>query len=64
MPGFMSTRRTTRPLIDRAQGHGRARRHVVYLIIGDNGASARRATLQGAFNEMANFNGMADIETP
>jgi arylsulfatase A-like enzyme len=36
---------------------------VVYLIIGDNGASAE-GTLQGAFNEMANFNGMADIETP
>ncbi|MET0898460.1 MAG: arylsulfatase [Mycobacterium sp.] len=36
---------------------------LVYLIIGDNGASAE-GTLQGAFNEMANFNGMADIETP
>jgi len=36
---------------------------LVYLIIGDNGASAE-GTLQGAFNEMANFNGMADLETP
>jgi arylsulfatase A-like enzyme len=36
---------------------------LVYLIIGDNGASAE-GTLQGCFNEMANFNGMADIETP
>jgi arylsulfatase len=36
---------------------------LIYLIIGDNGASAE-GTLQGAFNEMANFNGMADIETP
>lgn len=36
---------------------------LVYLIIGDNGASAE-GTLQGAFNELANFNGMADIETP
>ncbi len=36
---------------------------LVYLIIGDNGASAE-GTLQGAFNEMANFNGMAGIETP
>jgi arylsulfatase len=36
---------------------------LVYLIIGDNGASAE-GTLQGAFNEMANFNGMAAIETP
>ena len=36
---------------------------LVYVIIGDNGASAE-GTLQGAFNEMANFNGMAAIETP
>lgn len=36
---------------------------LIYLMIGDNGASAE-GTLQGAFNEMANFNGMADIETP
>jgi hypothetical protein len=36
---------------------------LVYVIIGDNGASAE-GTLQGAFNEMANFNGMADLETP
>ena len=36
---------------------------LIYLIIGDNGASAE-GTLQGAFNEMANFNGMPEIETP
>jgi arylsulfatase len=36
---------------------------LIYYIIGDNGASAE-GTLQGAFNEMANFNGMAAIETP
>jgi arylsulfatase len=36
---------------------------LIYLMIGDNGASAE-GTLQGAFNEMANFNGMAGIETP
>ncbi len=36
---------------------------LIYFIIGDNGASAE-GTLQGAFNEMANFNGMAAIETP
>lgn len=36
---------------------------LIYLIIGDNGASAE-GTLQGAFNEMANFNGMAEVETP
>lgn len=36
---------------------------LVYYIIGDNGASAE-GTLHGAFNEMANFNGMAALETP
>ena len=36
---------------------------LVYYIIGDNGASAE-GTLNGAFNEMANFNGMAALETP
>ena len=36
---------------------------LVYVIIGDNGASAE-GTLQGAFNEMAYFNGMAALETP
>ncbi|MGF1470279.1 MAG: arylsulfatase [Rubrobacteraceae bacterium] len=35
---------------------------IVYYIIGDNGASAE-GTLQGAFNEMANFNGMGALET-
>src|SRR5207342_3729889 len=36
---------------------------IVYYIIGDNGASAE-GTLNGAYNEMANFNGMAALETP
>ncbi len=36
---------------------------LIYCIIGDNGASAE-GTLNGAFNEMANFNGMAALETP
>jgi arylsulfatase A-like enzyme len=35
---------------------------LIYYIIGDNGASAE-GTLQGTFNEMLNFNGMAQIET-
>jgi arylsulfatase A-like enzyme len=35
---------------------------LVYYIIGDNGASAE-GTMNGAFNEMANFNGMAALET-
>ena len=36
---------------------------LIYYIIGDNGASAE-GTLNGSFNEMANFNGMAALETP
>jgi arylsulfatase A-like enzyme len=36
---------------------------LVYIIIGDNGASAE-GTLQGSFNEMAYFNGMGALETP
>ena len=35
----------------------------MYYIIGDNGASAE-GTLNGTFNEMINFNGMAAMETP
>jgi arylsulfatase A-like enzyme len=36
---------------------------LVYVIVGDNGASAE-GTLQGAFKEMCNFNGVPDNETP
>ena len=36
---------------------------LIYYLIGDNGASAE-GTMNGAFNEMANFNGMAELETP
>jgi arylsulfatase len=36
---------------------------LVYVMIGDNGASAE-GTVNGAFNEMSNFNGMAALETP
>ncbi len=36
---------------------------LAYYIIGDNGASAE-GTLIGAYNEMANFNGLAALETP
>jgi arylsulfatase len=36
---------------------------LVYYIIGDNGASAE-GTVNGAYNEMANFNGLAPLETP
>ncbi len=36
---------------------------LIYLIIGDNGASAE-GTLHGTFNEMINFNAMAALESP
>ena len=36
---------------------------LIYYITGDNGASAE-GTLNGAYNEMANFNGLAALETP
>lgn len=36
---------------------------LVYYIIGDNGASAE-GTLNGTYNEMLNFNGLASLETP
>ncbi len=36
---------------------------LIFYIIGDNGASAE-GTINGAYNEMANFNGLAGLETP
>jgi arylsulfatase len=50
-------------LIDAIDDLGVLDNTIVYYIIGDNGASAE-GTLNGAFNEMANFNGMAALETP
>ena len=50
-------------LIDALEDMGILDNTLIYLIIGDNGASAE-GTLQGAFNEMANFNGMPELETP
>ena len=50
-------------LIDAIEDLGVLEETIVYYIIGDNGASAE-GTLNGAFNEMANFNGMAALETP
>jgi arylsulfatase len=35
---------------------------LIFYIIGDNGASAE-GTIRGAFNEMSNFNGMAEVES-
>jgi arylsulfatase A-like enzyme len=50
-------------LIDAIDDLGVLEDTIVYYIIGDNGASAE-GTINGAFNEMANFNGMAALETP
>ena len=50
-------------LLDAIEELGTLDDTLIYLIIGDNGASAE-GTLQGSFNEMINFNGMAEIETP
>lgn len=36
---------------------------LIFYIIGDNGASAE-GTLNGTYNEMLNFNGLSEIETP
>jgi arylsulfatase A-like enzyme len=50
-------------LIDALDGLGVLEDTIVYYIVGDNGASAE-GTMNGAFNELANFNGMAALETP
>jgi arylsulfatase A-like enzyme len=50
-------------LIDAIDDLGVLHDTIIYYIIGDNGASAE-GTLNGSFNEMANFNGMAALETP
>jgi arylsulfatase A-like enzyme len=50
-------------VIDAVEDLGVLDNTIIYYIVGDNGASAE-GTLNGAFNEMANFNGMAALETP
>ena len=50
-------------VIDAIEDLGVLDNTLIYYIIGDNGASAE-GTMNGAFNEMANFNGMAALETP
>jgi arylsulfatase len=49
-------------LVDTLSDLGILEDTLIYYIIGDNGASAE-GTVNGACNEMANFNGMADLET-
>jgi arylsulfatase A-like enzyme len=50
-------------IVDAIEDLGVLDNTLIYYIIGDNGASAE-GTMNGAFNEMANFNGMAALETP
>jgi arylsulfatase A-like enzyme len=50
-------------LLDAVEEIGALDNTLVYYIVGDNGASAE-GTINGAFNEMANFNGESAIETP
>jgi arylsulfatase len=50
-------------LVDAIEDLGILDNTLIYYIVGDNGASAE-GTVNGAFNEMANFNGMAALETP
>jgi arylsulfatase A-like enzyme len=50
-------------LLDTIEDLGVLENTLIYYIIGDNGASAE-GTLNGTFNEMINFNGAAEIETP
>ena len=58
--GFMShTDHHVGRLIDAIEELGVMDNTLIYVIIGDNGASAE-GTLQGTFNEMIIFNGMAD----
>jgi arylsulfatase len=49
-------------VIDAIEDLGILDETLIYYIIGDNGASAE-GTIRGAFNEMSNFNGMAELET-
>jgi arylsulfatase A-like enzyme len=50
-------------LIDAIEELGALEDTLVYVIIGDNGASAE-GTLQGTFNELISLNGMGEIESP
>ncbi|WP_250030210.1 arylsulfatase [Paractinoplanes maris] len=50
-------------LVDAVQELGLLGDTLIYLIIGDNGASAE-GTVNGTYNEMISLNGMAALETP
>jgi arylsulfatase A-like enzyme len=62
--GFLShTDHHVGRLIDAIEELGILDNTLIFLIIGDNGASAE-GTVNGTFNEMINFNMMAALETP
>jgi arylsulfatase A-like enzyme len=62
--GFLShTDHHVGRLLDAIQQLGVMDDTLIYVIVGDNGASAE-GTHQGTFNEMINFNAMASLETP
>jgi arylsulfatase A-like enzyme len=62
--GFLShTDHHVGRLLDAIEELGTLDDTLIYLIIGDNGASAE-GTFQGSFNEMIDFNGMGAIQTP
>ncbi len=61
-PSSSTPTTTSAGSVDAIEALGALDDTLVYVIVGDNGASAE-GTLNGAFNEMANFNGMADLET-
>jgi len=50
-------------LVDAIEDLGILEDTLVYYIVGDNGASAE-GTVNGTFNEMFNFNGAPQLETP
>jgi arylsulfatase A-like enzyme len=62
--GFLShTDHHVGRLLDAVEQLGVMDDTLIYVIIGDNGASAE-GTVQGSFNEMITFNGMGALETP
>jgi arylsulfatase A-like enzyme len=62
--GFMShTDHHVGRLLDAIEQLGVMDDTLIYLIVGDNGASAE-GTHQGSYNEMINFNAMGALETP
>ena len=62
--GFMShVDHHTGRVLDTIEELGIMEDTLIYVIIGDNGASAE-GTINGSFNEMISLNGMAALETP